>query len=100
MPFDLINASATFQNLINDALYEYLDDFVIAYLDDILIFTKETREDHTKKVRKILRKLQKYELFLKSKKCEFYKKEIAFLRHMISTNGIRMNSDKIKTIED
>jgi Reverse transcriptase (RNA-dependent DNA polymerase) len=39
LPFGLTNAPATFQRLINEMLYEYLDDFVIAYLDDILIST-------------------------------------------------------------
>lgn len=40
MPFGLTNTPATFQNLINDTLREYLDDFALAYLDDILIFSK------------------------------------------------------------
>ena len=41
MPFGLTNAPASFQELINDTLREYLDDFALAYLDDILIFSKD-----------------------------------------------------------
>ncbi|KAK4384076.1 RNA-directed DNA polymerase [Sesamum angolense] len=36
MPFGLTNAPATFCNLMNDVLYEYLDRFVV-YLDDIAV---------------------------------------------------------------
>ena len=38
MLFELTNASTTFQKMINDILYEYLNKFVIIYLNDILIY--------------------------------------------------------------
>lgn len=41
MPFDLSNASTSFQNYINKILAEKLDIFVIIYLDDIPIYTNE-----------------------------------------------------------
>jgi Reverse transcriptase (RNA-dependent DNA polymerase) len=44
MPFGLTNALALFQNLINDTLREYLDDFIVAYLDDIIVFSKTYKE--------------------------------------------------------
>ena len=40
MSFELINTSTTCQEMINDALREHLNVFVIAYLDDILIYSK------------------------------------------------------------
>lgn len=100
MPFGLTNAPATFQALINDTLHEYLDDFVIAYLDDVIIFTKDTREDHAEKVKLVLKKLSERRLFLKLKKCEFFKKELMFLGHIISTEGIKMDPEKIKAIQE
>ena len=39
VPFKLINAPATFQVFINQALRELVDDFYMIYLDDILIFS-------------------------------------------------------------
>jgi len=41
MSFRLKNALIIFQQLINDTLKEYLDDFVITYLNDILIYSED-----------------------------------------------------------
>ena len=40
MPFRLTNRPITYQQFINDVLFDYLDDFYTAYLDDILIYSK------------------------------------------------------------
>ena len=44
MPFSLTNILASFQELINDIIREYLNVFALAYLDDILIFSTTYRE--------------------------------------------------------
>jgi hypothetical protein len=58
MPFGLTNAPATFQEMINHALREYLDIFVLAYLDDVLVYTKGTLKEHVQHVRKVLQKFR------------------------------------------
>jgi len=45
MSFELKNALTIFQQLINNTLKKYLDDFVITYLNDILIYS-ENLETH------------------------------------------------------
>lgn len=50
MPFGLTNAPATFCNLMNDVLYEYLDRFVVVYLDDIVVYS-ESLADHLDNLR-------------------------------------------------
>ncbi len=40
IPFELCNASATFQQLMNHVLHNHLDEFVMVYLDDVIIYSK------------------------------------------------------------
>ena len=53
MPFGLINAPATYQELINNVLKTHLDDIVVAYLDNILVYLK-ILEEHIKYVIEVL----------------------------------------------
>jgi hypothetical protein len=71
---------------------------MIIYLNDILIFTKGIKEEYIDKIRLVLKKIRKYNLLLKPKKYEFFKKKVNFLRYIISIEGIRINPDKIKAI--
>jgi hypothetical protein len=84
--------------LINNILYKYLNDFIIIYLDDILIFTKEIKKEYIDKIRLVLKKIRKYDLLLKSKKYEFFKKEVNFLEYIIFIEKIKINFNKIKAI--
>ena len=59
--FEFTNESVTYQQYINDILFEYLNDFCQIYLNNILIYNK-TRKDHIKHVRLILQKLREVDL--------------------------------------
>ena len=61
MLFEFMNASAICQEIINDALWEYLNIFIIAYLDDILIYSQMMKE-HVNHIEKMLEQLDKREL--------------------------------------
>ena len=97
MPFGLTNAPAVFQNLINDVLREYLDQFVIAYLDDILIFSN-TKEQHISHVELVLQKLRQHKLYAKLEKCVFHQDTIEFLGYIVGKNGVRMDPAKVSSI--
>jgi hypothetical protein len=81
MSFDLTNVPATFCNLINDLLYNFLDNFVVVYLNYIVIYNKEIRY-HVIHLSKVLNRLRDHELFVKKEKYEFAKSEIMFLGHL------------------
>ena len=70
MSFGLTNASTTFYNLMNDILYEFLDEFVVVYLDNIVIFSRNM-DEHVVHLEKVLCKLKEHKLFMKNEKCEF-----------------------------
>jgi Reverse transcriptase (RNA-dependent DNA polymerase)/RNase H-like domain found in reverse transcriptase len=97
MPFGLANAPSTFQHYVNDTLHPYLDVFCTAYIDDILIFS-DSLSEHRKHVRTILQAMRNAGLQLDVDKCEFHKTEVLYLGLLISTQGIRMDPAKIKTI--
>jgi hypothetical protein len=99
MPFGLTNAPATFQNFINDVLTPYLDRFCTAYLDDTLIYS-DTFEGHQEHVNLVLEAFEKAGLHLKLEKYEFHCQEVKYLGLIISTEGIKMDPEKITTVQD
>ena len=95
VPFGLSQAPAYFQLLISMVL-EGLD-FAIGYLDDIIIFSK-TEEEHLKHVETIFERLKSAGLKLKLSKCEFFKKHIHYLGHLISDEGIQPLPEKLEAV--
>ena len=99
MPFGLTNAPASFQEMINHVLREYLDIFVIAYLDDILIYS-ETLEQHKQHVRQVLQKLQDAQLLVEPEKSFFHVQQVDYLGYTITPGEIRMQHDKVESIRN
>jgi hypothetical protein len=99
MPFGLCNAPSTFQNLMNDVLRDFLDDFAIVYLDDILIFSRSL-EEHKRHVRLVLERLRANGLFAKPEKCFFHQEEIEYLGFIVSPSGVKMDPKKVSAILD
>ena len=97
MLFKLINTSAMFQELINHVLYDHLNKFVIAYLNNILIYFKNEK-NHKKHIKEVLRRFQEKNLYFKSEKCKFHKQWVEYLKHIVTTEELKMNSEKIKTV--
>src|SRR5438034_11835495 len=97
MSFRLTNTSATFQELINHVLYNHLNEFVIVYLNYILIYFKN-KKNHEKHIKKILKRLQKKNLYFKSEKYEFHKQQVEYLEHIVIMKKLEMNSEKIKAV--
>lgn len=98
MPFGLCNAPSTFQSCINTALQDVLDKFCTAYLDDILIFS-DNMDEHRRHIREVLTRLRKARLYVDVDKSEFYTTETKFLGMIVSTSGLKMDPEKVKTVE-
>jgi hypothetical protein len=99
MPFELCNATATFQALMNDVLRPFLRQFVLVFFDDILIYSK-TWADHLRHIRIVLAELHRHVLFVKRSKCIFGSPSVAYLGHIISAQGVAMDPAKVKAIHD
>lgn len=99
LPFGLTNGPATYQRYMNDVLFEFLDVFCTVYLDDILIYSEDPSQ-HVNHVNQVLKRLQEAGLQADIKKCEFGVTKTRYLGFIVTTNGIRVDPDKIQTIKD
>jgi hypothetical protein len=99
LPFGLTNAPATFMELMQQIFHQYLDTFVIVFLDDILVYSKN-KEDHDKHLRIVLDVLREHKLYAKLSKCDLYKPSVTFLGHIVSSDGVHMEPEKVKAIQD
>jgi len=97
MSFGLTNAPAVFMDYMNRIFHPYLDKFVVVFIDDILIYSKSERE-HEEHLRMVLEILRSKELYAKLSKCEFWKKEVKFLGHVVSQGGVSVDPGKIEAV--
>jgi hypothetical protein len=84
-------------SLMNDIFRKYLDRFLQVFLDDILIYSKNERE-HEEHLRVVLSYLRENKLYGKLSKCSFFQKEIHFLGHIISGEGISVDQKKYRPL--
>ena len=98
MPFGLCNAVATFQRLMDLVLQGLNLDICLVYLDDIVLFSV-TPEQHLERLEVILQRLKEANLKLKPSKCILMQREVVFLGHVISEQGISTDPEKVKLIE-
>ena len=99
MPFGLTNAPATFQAMVQDILRPLLDICVVVYIDDILIYS-QTEQDHAKHIRQVFEILRSHKLYGKMSKCEFFKESVDYLGHVISSQGIATDPQKVASIKN
>ncbi len=95
--FKLINDSVSFQQYMNDVLWDFLNDFCQVYLNDILIYSK-TQQKHQQHVKMILNHLREADLQVDIWKCKFNVEETVFLEVIVSEQDLRMNFIKVKII--
>ena len=69
----------------------------MVFIDDIIVYSKD-REDHDTHLRVVLETLRKEHLYAKLSKCEFWLREVSFLGHIVSEEGIRVDPRKIEVI--
>ena len=97
LPFGISSAPEHFQRRMS-AILEGIDG-VLCQMDDILIFGA-TQSQHDERIREVLRRLQKGNVTLNSKKCQFSVQEVKFLGQTINESGISPDQDKVKAIID
>lgn len=83
---------------MNSVFFELLDNGVLCYLDDILVYSR-TVDEHLTILDKVFALLAKHKLYLKEKKCSLFLSRVNFLGHVVSSEGVAMESGKIDVVQ-
>lgn len=97
LPFGLKNAPAEFSRIMQQVM-GYLS-FVEIYLDDITIHSHSFPE-HVEHLTIVLKKLREANLKLNWGKCNWAQKSIHLLGHVVSSDGISVDSSKTAAINN
>ena len=103
MPFGLKNAPSVFQRLMQQVLSgvnpENGPSFVAAYIDDLLIFSVSLQE-HLDHLRKVIHRLREVGLKVNPGKCQFTRREVEYLGHIITPEGLKPNNKLVEAVRD
>ncbi|KAD6453241.1 hypothetical protein E3N88_07946 [Mikania micrantha] len=98
MPFGLTNAPSTFQAIMNDLFRPFLRKFVLVFFDDILIYSRDM-DQHVYHLDTTLQLLQSHSFFVKLSKCCFGQSHVNFLGHIITSEGVKVEEEKIAAVK-
>ena len=87
VPFGLCNAPATFSSLMDQVLAGLHWETCLFYLDDIIVFAA-TWEEHLAHLRQVFERLCHAQLKLRAEKCTFAAKEVSYLGHRVTPEGL------------
>ena len=94
MPFNLKNAGATYQRLVNHMFRPQIGRNVEVYVNDMLMKSID-EGSHLDDLQETFETLRRYKMKLNSSKCAFGVSSRKFLGFMVSQRGIEANPDKI-----
>ena len=95
MSFNLKNASATYQRLMNKIFSHQIRRNVQVYVDDILV-KSQLENDHLDDLKETFDTFHSYNMKLNPRKCTFGVTAGKFLGFMVSQRDIKVNPDKIQ----
>ena len=97
LPFGITTAPSLWQRAMAQVLSGIPN---VAYYSDDILITGRTRAEHIENLRMVLCRLREYGLRLKHSKCEFFAKDLEFLGHRISPEGVKLTAERIASIRD
>ncbi|KAL2099271.1 hypothetical protein ACEWY4_005751 [Coilia grayii] len=97
MPFGLCNAPSTFQRLMQRMFGNQQGHTLLLYLDDIIVFSASVSQ-HLQRLEIVLSRLQQEGLKAKLEKCAFFRREVGYLGHIISSQGVSTDPAKVEAV--
>jgi Reverse transcriptase (RNA-dependent DNA polymerase) len=98
MPFGLTNAPATFQCALDVILSGVKWQSCLVYLDDVIVFSP-TAKQRLLDLDVVLGLLSRSNVFLKQKKCQFFSREVKYLGHIVSGDGVRVDTETTAVLQ-
>lgn len=96
LPFGINCAPEIFHN----EMYKIFKmEGVEVYIDDLLIWGR-TKQEHDDRLQEVLRRAAENTVKFNKEKCVFGVKEITFLGHKFSSDGIRPDENRVKAIKE
>ena len=96
IPFGLCNAPATFEHLMDRVLAGLPPETAMVYIDDILV-SGQTFQEQLDNLEQVFQCLRNAKLKLSPKKCHLFQKQVKYLGHIISQNGVSTDPEKVKS---
>lgn len=97
MPFGLKTAPATFQRAMDNVLRGLQGIHCLVYLDDVIIYSRSLPE-HITKLKAVFDRFRQTNLKVQLDKSHFLRKEVLYLGHTITSEGLKPNTDKIDAV--
>ena len=99
LPQGLTNSPSTFQRVMELIFGDLNLTEVVLYLDDVLVFST-TFAEHIDRLDKVFTRLEDNGLKLKGSKCKLFQTSVSHLGHVVSSQGISVDPDKVSRIQN
>ena len=99
VPFGRCNAPTTFSRLMDRVLSGLHWETCLFYLDDIIVFSS-TWEEQLARHRQVFERLRHADLKLGAEKCAFTAKEVSYLGHRVTEEGLLPDSVLLSAIRE
>ncbi len=97
MCYGLKGSPATFARLMRKVVNQIPADRLALYMDDLCIISK-TFDDHLRNLQQVFDALRRHGLRIKAKKCFLVMREVKFLGHRVSKEGVHPTQEKVQAI--
>lgn len=93
----LSSAPSTFQKMMANVLSGLIGIKCLVYLDDIIVYAKNL-SDHNNKLINVFERLRIHNLKIEPDKCEFLKRQVLFLGHIVTEAGLCPDPAKVTAV--
>lgn len=99
LPMGLKTSPSCFSRAMTIAMSGLNYEKCLIYMDDLVCYGRNL-DTHNKNLMDIFSRLRKFNLKLNPAKCEFLKKEILYLGHLVSAEGIKPDPNKVAVLQN